>query len=140
MRAAAEVAVPRLRSFPIAVGAVAGGAATLLFWALFFGGGSRDLGVTWLGTAAVLAAALAGRLLERARASRRHGDRARPLGRGEARAPAGGASGRGRAALRGRRLGAPRVLARGSAGGGGRRRSLDRGSPGAAREPRRLRA
>ena len=59
MRAAAEVAVPRLRSFPIATGAVAGGVATLLFWTLFFGDGSRDLGISWLGTAAVLAAALA---------------------------------------------------------------------------------
>src|SRR5205809_5598725 len=59
MRAAAEVAAPRLRSLPIWTGALAGGVAALLFWTLFFGGGSRDLSLSWLGTAAVLAAAAA---------------------------------------------------------------------------------
>ena len=59
MRAAAEVAAPRLRPFPIWTGALAGGVAALLFWTLFFGGGSRDLSLSWLGTAAVLAAAAA---------------------------------------------------------------------------------
>src|SRR5438477_10342739 len=65
MRAAAEVAAPRLRSLPITTSALAGGAAALLFWTLFFGGGSRDLSIAWLGTAAVLAAtaALAAALL-----------------------------------------------------------------------------
>ncbi|HYZ77972.1 MAG TPA: O-antigen ligase family protein [Gaiellaceae bacterium] len=59
MRAAAEVAAPRLRSIPFRAGTVAGGATVLLFWALFFGGGSRDLSMSWLGTATVLAAAAA---------------------------------------------------------------------------------
>jgi len=59
MRAAAEVAAPRLRPFPITTGALAGGVAALLFWTLFFGGGSRDLSIAWLGTAAVLAATAA---------------------------------------------------------------------------------
>src|SRR5438270_7595195 len=65
MRAAAEVAAPRLRSLPITTSALAGGAAALLVWTLFFGGGSRDLSLAWLGTAAVLAAtaALAAALL-----------------------------------------------------------------------------
>src|SRR5436309_14591448 len=65
MRAAAEVAAPRLRSLPITTGLLGGGAAALLFWTLFFGGGSRDLSLAWLGTAAVLAAtaALAAALL-----------------------------------------------------------------------------
>jgi len=56
MRAAAEVAAPRLRSLPVTTGVLAGGAAALLFWTLFFGGGSRDLSLAWLGTAVVLAA------------------------------------------------------------------------------------
>jgi tetratricopeptide (TPR) repeat protein len=56
MRAAAQVAAPRLRSFPLTTGALAGGVAALLFWTLFFGGGSRDLSLSWLGTATVLAA------------------------------------------------------------------------------------
>src|ERR671936_3220190 len=56
MRAAAEVAAPRLRPFPITTSALAGGVAALLFWTLFFGGGSRDLSLAWLGTATVLAA------------------------------------------------------------------------------------
>src|ERR671930_1001970 len=59
MRAAAEVAAPRLRPFPLTTGALAGGVATLLFWTLFFGGGSRDLSIAWLGTATVLAATAA---------------------------------------------------------------------------------
>ena len=59
MRAAAEVAAPRLRSLPITTGAFAGGVAALLFWTLFFGGGSRDLSIAWLGTAVVLAATAA---------------------------------------------------------------------------------
>jgi O-Antigen ligase len=59
MRAAAEVAAPRLRSFPVTQGVLAGGAAALLFWTLFFGGGSRDLSLAWLGTAVVLAATAA---------------------------------------------------------------------------------
>jgi hypothetical protein len=59
MRAAAEVAAPRLRSLPITTGAFAGGVAALLFWTLFFGGGSRDLSLAWLGTAVVLAATAA---------------------------------------------------------------------------------
>ena len=57
MRAAAEVAAPRLRPFPLLTGSFAGGVAALLFWTLFFGGGSRDLSLSWLGTATVLAAA-----------------------------------------------------------------------------------
>ena len=40
-------------------GALAGGVAALLVWTLFFGGGSNDLSIAWLGTATVLAAALA---------------------------------------------------------------------------------
>src|SRR5207244_2599186 len=59
MRAAAEVAVPRLRSFPAASGVLAAAAATLLLWTLFFGGGSRDLSLAWLGTATLLAAGVA---------------------------------------------------------------------------------
>src|SRR5436305_10018157 len=59
MRAAAEVAVPRLRLFPTASGALVAAGGTLLFWALFFGGGSRDLFLSWLGTATVLVAAAA---------------------------------------------------------------------------------
>src|ERR687885_2283951 len=59
MRAAAEMAVPRLRPFPITTGALAGGVAALLFWTLYFGGGSRDLSLAWLGTATVLAATAA---------------------------------------------------------------------------------
>ena len=59
MRAAAEVAVPRLRLFPTASGALVAAGGTLLFWALFFGGGSRDLSLSWLGTATVLVAAAA---------------------------------------------------------------------------------
>jgi hypothetical protein len=59
MRAAAEVAAPRLRSLPVRTGALTGGVAALLFWTLFFGGGSRDLSLSWLGTATVLAAAVA---------------------------------------------------------------------------------
>ena len=59
MRAAAVLAAPRLRSLPITTGAFAGGVAALLFWTLFFGGGSRDLSLAWLGTAVVLAAAAA---------------------------------------------------------------------------------
>src|SRR5919201_2809609 len=59
MRVAAEVAVPRLRSFPAASGVLAAATSTLLFWTLFFGGGSRDLSLAWLGTAALLAAAVA---------------------------------------------------------------------------------
>jgi len=59
MRAAAEVAAPRLRSLPITTGAFAGGVAALLFWTLFFGGGSRDLSLAWVGTAVVLAATAA---------------------------------------------------------------------------------
>src|ERR687887_231684 len=59
MRAAAEVAAPRLRPFPITTGALAGGVAALLFWTLYFGGGSRDLSLAWLGTATVLAATAA---------------------------------------------------------------------------------
>jgi len=56
MRAAAEVAAPRLRSLPVTTGVLGGGVAALLFWTLFFGGGSRDLSLAWLGTAVVLAA------------------------------------------------------------------------------------
>jgi hypothetical protein len=65
MRAAAEVAAPRLRSLPLTASVLAGGATALLCWTLFFGGGSRDLSLAWLGTAAVLAAtaALAAALL-----------------------------------------------------------------------------
>jgi len=65
MRAAAEVAAPRLRSLPITTGVLVGGVAALLAWTLFFGGGSRDLSLAWLGTATVLAAtaALAAALL-----------------------------------------------------------------------------
>lgn len=59
MRAAAEVAAPRLRSLSITTGVLAGGVAALLFWTLFFGGGSRDLSLAWLGTAIVLAATAA---------------------------------------------------------------------------------
>src|SRR5207244_645382 len=59
MRAAADVAAPRLRPFPIMTGALAGGVAALLVWTLFFGGGSNDLSIAWLGTATVLARALA---------------------------------------------------------------------------------
>jgi O-Antigen ligase len=59
MRAAAEVAAPRLRPFPSTTGAFAGGVAALLFWTLYFGGGSRDLSLAWLGTATVLAATAA---------------------------------------------------------------------------------
>src|ERR671932_2354660 len=59
MRAAAEVAAPRVRPFPLRTGALAGGVAALLFWTIFFGGGSRDLSLSWLGTATVLAAAAA---------------------------------------------------------------------------------
>jgi tetratricopeptide (TPR) repeat protein len=59
MRAAAEVAAPRLRSLPITKSVLAGGVAALLFWTLFFGGGSRDLSLAWLGTATVLAATAA---------------------------------------------------------------------------------
>jgi O-Antigen ligase len=59
MRAAAEVAAPRLRSLPITTGVLAGGVAALLAWTLFFGGGSRDLSLAWLGTAIVLAATVA---------------------------------------------------------------------------------
>jgi O-Antigen ligase len=57
MRAAAEVAAPRLRPFPIMRGALAGGVGALLVWTLFFGGGSADLSLAWLGTVTVLAAA-----------------------------------------------------------------------------------
>src|ERR671928_59930 len=59
MRAAAEVAAPRLRSLPVTTGALGGGVAALLFWTLFFGGGSRGLSLAWLGTAVVLAASAA---------------------------------------------------------------------------------
>jgi tetratricopeptide (TPR) repeat protein len=59
MRAAAEVAAPRLRSLPVTTGVLAGGVGGLLFWTLFFGGGSRDLSLAWLGSAVVLAATAA---------------------------------------------------------------------------------
>src|SRR2546423_1152975 len=59
MRAAAEVAAPRLRSLSITRGVLAGGVAAFLFRTLFFGGGSRDLSLAWLGTAIVLAATAA---------------------------------------------------------------------------------
>jgi hypothetical protein len=59
MRAAAEVAAPRLRPFPLLTGSLVGGSAALLFWTLFFGGGSSDLSLSWLGTVTVLAGAAA---------------------------------------------------------------------------------
>ena len=58
MRAAAEVAAPRLRPVPFTV-VLAGGVAAVLAWTLFAGGGSRDLSLSWLGTMTVLAAAAA---------------------------------------------------------------------------------